>query len=184
LDDDYRAFVYKFTAGLEYTEKKVRNLDKLFVLMLAYYRSIPAAVTIAFGQNGDLVGGSASGNVESIHAKRKAMNTFFCDTQRPFQFSGRSNEDVVAYTSGGHRGEIYLTIFSVCIIQNRTQSNPGGMTELYMDQGTYVKSFYTVMYCPSFVRINMMGYIHRRIHHKILWENAVPKILSESCRKI
>lgn len=43
------------------------------------------------------------------------------------------------------------------------------MTELYLDAGTYVKSFYTVMYCPSCVVVSAMGTAHRRLHHHIKW---------------
>ena len=39
------------------------------------------------------------------------------------------------------------------------------------------KSFYTVMMCPSFVSIRMMGRTDRRMHHYVSWEHAVPKIL-------
>ena len=49
------------------------------------------------------------------------------------------------------------------------------MTELYLDAGTYVKSFYTVMYCPSCVVVSAMGTAH--------WRYAVPKILRESVKK-
>lgn len=57
------------------------------------------------------------------------------------------------------------------------------MTEVYLNQGTYVKSFYTVMLNPSAVKINLMGNKDKRLHHKILWKNAVPKILSENYKK-
>ena len=57
------------------------------------------------------------------------------------------------------------------------------MTELYLDAGMYVKSFYTVMYCPSCVVVSAMGTAHRRLHHHIKWRYAVPKILRESVKK-
>jgi hypothetical protein len=67
-----------------------------------------------------------------------------------------------------------------------TQSSAGGMTELYLDGGTYIKTFYSVMYAPSCVKIGMMGdprSPHYRIHHKINWLNTAPKILRESCKR-
>ena len=45
------------------------------------------------------------------------------------------------------------------------------------------ESFYTVMYAPSCVQVGDMGRMNKRLHHKINWDNAVPKILSESYRK-
>jgi hypothetical protein len=111
------------------------------------------------------------------------MNTFICSTDRPFQFFGRINEDVNTYTNLGNRGGLFFTVINVAIIQKQTQSNSGGMTDLYLDSGTYVKSFYSVMYTPSAVKIADMGHTHRRLHHKINWSSAVPVILSEAHRK-
>jgi hypothetical protein len=53
------------------------------------------------------------------------------------------------------------------------------MTEAYLDSGTYVKSFYTVMVAPSCTSIRIMGPIHKRLHHKINWRTAVPLIIPE-----
>lgn len=41
--------------------------------------------------------------------------------------------------------------------QMQTQKNAGGMTETYLESGTYLKSFYSVMYAPSCVKLNTMG---------------------------
>ncbi len=73
--------------------------------------------------------------------KRKAMNSFICSVDRPFSFMGRINEDVNTYTNLGRCGELFMTIGAVQLGQKQTQKNSGGMTELYLDSGTYVKSF-------------------------------------------
>ncbi len=182
LDDDYTGFYYKFTADLKYRECRVKNnLDQLFKIMLDYYKKIDA-LTIAFAQNGDFIGGKNSYVASKIWLKRKAMNTFFCSTDRPFEFVGRVNEDVNTYTSLGHRGGLMFTIFNADIIQESTQASSGGMTELYLNEGTYIKSFYTVMYAPSCTKISVMGYRQKRIHHRIYWDNAVPCIIDEKYR--
>ena len=111
------------------------------------------------------------------------MNTFFCSVNRPFVFFGRINEDVNTYVKSGNRGGLFLTFHNAGVIQSTTQHAGGGMTETYLDSGTYIKSFYTVMYQPSSVRIHEMGDRHKRIHHRINWHNTVPKILAEDCRK-
>jgi hypothetical protein len=66
---------------------------------------------------------------------------------------------------------------------NQTQQSKGGLTELYLDKGTYVKSFYPVMYAPSAVKKSMMGDKHMRIHHRVCWNNCVPLILNEKYKK-
>jgi hypothetical protein len=182
LDDDYTNFVYKFDENMAYKESRIFNLDSVFECMLKYYKSIDA-ITIAMAQNGDFIGGKNGSFAKNIKPRRKCMNTFFCSTESPFSFVGRINEDVNTYTSEGGRGKLLLTIPNVAIIQKQTQSNSGGMTDLYLDSGTYIKSFYSVMYSPSCVKVSEMGDKHKRLHHRVRWNNAVPVILDESVKK-
>ena len=112
------------------------------------------------------------------------MNTFICSTDRPFKFIGRINEDVNTYTLMSLQGNLFFTIPLLAIQQKMTQSNANGMTDLYLDYGTYVKSFYSVLYCPSSVKITEMGAEHRRIHHKVCWNNTAPVIVDKKYRKI
>lgn len=111
------------------------------------------------------------------------MNTFICDTERPFSFLGRINEDVNTYVGGGRRGELFMTIPSVQVNQKQTQSNAGGMTDLYLEAGTYVKSFYSVMTAPSCVTVGEIGSSHRRLHHSIDWPATAVQIVHERHRK-
>lgn len=53
----------------------------------------------------------------------------------------------------------------------------GGLTDAYLDSGTYVKSFYSVIAVPNCVKISAMGSKDLRIHHKVDWNKAVPKLL-------
>ena len=177
LDDDYTAFVYKFDADKEFKESRIKSLDANLKALLKFYTGT-TALSVAIAQNGDFIGGRKSGSAK-FKLKRKAMNTFICSTERPFKFFGRINEDVNTYTNLASRGGLFLTVPNVAIIQKQTQSNAGGMTELYLDSGTYVKSFYSVMYSPSSVDIMMMGEKHRRLHHRVKWKCAVPKIIDE-----
>jgi hypothetical protein len=111
------------------------------------------------------------------------MNTFFCKVDKPFQFVGRINEDVNTYITLGTRGLLLFTITQVYIDQDTTQSNEGGMTGVYLESGTYEKSFYTVMINPSCVTIKEMGSKYKRLHHCIDWEHCVPMIIRDEYRK-
>ena len=182
LDDDYTTFSYKFNANLEYRQKAIKNLDAIFDILLEYYKSINAK-SIAMAQNGDFVGGDHGGFSKAVMLKRKCMNTFICSTDRPFKFIGRINEDVNTYTRLGNVGDLFLTVNNIAINQKQTQSNRGGMTDLYLDSGTYVKSFYTVMYSPFCAKVAEMCSKNKRLHHRISWNNAVPKIIHESLKK-
>lgn len=183
LDDDYSFFGYTFDHELRYKQTLTHRLDEMFKIVLDYYKSIPA-LTIAIAQSGDLVGGQFSTTAEKLWLKRKAMNSFFCSIDRPFQFTGRINEDVNTYVTLGNRGHLIFTVLNARLTQKSTQENSGGMTELYIDNGTYLRSFYTVMQSPSCVKIHTVGYLHSRIHHLIDWKSATPVIISERWQKI
>lgn len=120
---------------------------------------------------------------EQVKVLRKAMNSFFIDTHKPFKFVGRINEDVNMYCDLGSRGKRVFQVTDVMINQESTQSADNGMTSLYLDYGTYLKSFYSVMIQPSFVKLAKMGVANYRIHHNVDWNCAVPKILSQKYKK-
>ena len=183
FDDDYDRFEYRFPVGDKLKTINVREFDQIVDLMIQLLDDTDA-LTCAFAQNGDFLGG-VQGDVTHNRMKRKAMNSFFCRTDKPFKFFGRINEDVNTYCTLGSRGELFFSVVDVALHQKTTQSNKGGMSDVYVDDGTYLKSFYTVMNCPSFVKIAAMGNTPetRRIHHRVSWETGVPKIISDKYRK-
>jgi hypothetical protein len=181
LDDDYTDFQYYFdsTGNFKY-QMLHRTCDDMFSALLDFYLST-TAVTVAMSQGGDFIGGA-----QDCRLRRKAMNVFFCSTDRPFQMFGRRNEDVNAYVVGSRMGILFFTVLQAKITQIQSQTNPGLITQAYLESGTYVKSFYTVMYAPSCVKIGLMGdnrVSERRIHHKINWNNCAPKILRDEHKK-
>jgi hypothetical protein len=187
LDDDYRQFRYTFNNDREYITKQIniKKLDGVIDAMLEFYIA-SGALTLAMSQGGDFIGGPGS-NVSKLHSQgkfsRKAMNAFFMSTDRPFKFMGRINEDVNAYIAIGHMGGLFITAPRIRLEQTQTQASSGGLTDIYLDLGTYVKSFYSVMYAPSCVKVTEMGVKNRRLHHMVRWKNAVPMIMSEEVKK-
>lgn len=186
LDDDYTTFEFSLDKNLNYTRKiKIKNLDVVFKSFVNYLAKSNIK-TIAFAQGGDFIGGKECNLIKKFNKgiiRRKAMNAFFFKTDNPIKFMGRINEDVNYYVTNGLKGDIIATHPMIRIEQLQTQSNTGGLTDIYLDMGTYVKSFYSVMYAPSCVKIHVMGVTDKRIHHRIKWNNAVPLILNESVKK-
>ena len=180
--DDYTSFDFRYTKELKYYTSPIKNLNKVFKIVLDYYKSIDA-LTIAFAQGGDFIGGGDSSSSQYIGMKRKAMNTFLCSTQRPFKFIGRMNEDITTYVNLGSKGKLFLTILNISITQRTTQQEKGGLTDVYLEYGTYVKSFFSVMYNPSSVKVSTFETKNNRIHHRVNWNNAVPKIIEEKHKK-
>ncbi len=182
LDDDYAQFRYKFDDTLNYAYHPMKNLDLILDIMIEFYES-SGCITLAMAQGGDFIGGGASRYGKSITLFRKSMNSFLCSTKRPFQFQGQLNDDVNTYTGGSRKGQLFFTTNMIALEQAATQQNSGGLTELYLDMGTYVKSFYTVMFEPSCCKVTDFGPKDRRLHHRLDWDRIAPKILREDHRR-
>jgi len=186
LDDDYTAgFRLRWNGQGEYGATKAMQIEPILAAMVDFMEASPAITSVALSQGGDHMGGRL-GSFPCL--TRKAMNSFICTLDRPFRFHGRINEDVSTYTMLGRRGVLFFTVLQAMLNQLQTQSNAGGMTELYLDSGTYVKSFYSVMHSPTCVTIGEIGDPRwpqplYRIHHHVNWGRCVPKILDARWRK-
>jgi hypothetical protein len=182
LDDDYTGFEYRIYDEENQKPTRVFSLDNVFAALLIFYKQTKFS-TISIAQGGDFIGGKNNRMAKKPTLFRKCMNSFICSTDRPFQFVGRINEDVNTYVYKQSIGLLMGTIPFVALIQKTTQKNKGGMTDLYLDSGTYVKSFYTVIFSPSSCKVAPMGDKHMRLHHEINWNCAVPKLIRESVKK-
>jgi hypothetical protein len=181
LDDDYDAFSSRIEKNGTLSQVYVKKMNAIINEMLDFLET-SGATCIAFAQNGDFIGGLGSTMYrERVH--RKIMNAFFCKTDRPFHFLGRMNDDVNTYLLEGSRGTLFMTVADCSLRQTVTQKTGGGLTEMYQENGTYVKSFFSVITNPSCVKVGEMGQFHKRMHHSVSWENAVPKIIREDWRK-
>lgn len=185
LDDDYVKFDYRTNKNNNYPNDHFKinsTFDYIITLLLDFYKSTNT-LSIAIAQGGDFIGGSESDMALKMPLKRKCMNSFICSTERPFKFVGAMNEDVNTYTTLGSRGNLFFTIPFISLTQKETQSQEGGISDMYLKYGTFCKSFTTVMNMPSSVKVTMMNTSHKRLHHKISWNNTVPKIISEDLKK-
>lgn len=182
LDDDYTGFDFRTGFDNIYNFKSIRNLDKIFEIF-SDFLSNTVTQSIAFSQGGDFIGGKEGTFGKKIMLDRKVMNSFFCKTDRPFQFYGLINEDVNMYVLDSSRGKVCFTSSEICLNQVQTQASDGGLTTIYLELGTYVKSFYSVIYHPSSVTVQEMTTKHKRLHHRIAKDNTYPKILKEELKK-
>jgi len=182
LDDDYTGFHLRFSSNGAYCSPSVRSTMDCIIDAMVDMLDVSGATSVAMSQGGDHIGGESNQNT----MRRKAMNAFFCRADRRFMFRGILNDDVNTYVSLGSVGGLFLTPLAIMLVQAQTQAQTGGLTDIYLDSGTYVKSFYTVMVQPSSVKIGEMGDPRSdgyRIHHKIDWPKTVPMILSPEHRK-
>lgn len=183
LDDDYDIFSQRiFYDNEKLMMKKILDYDKLFDVHLEFLKNTPCR-TITMSQHGDYIGGVGNGNA-ARGFQRKVMNSFFCDIENPFIFDGTINEDVNYYTQSGRLGILNFNLFGFALNQESTQQSSGGMTESYLAGGTYLKSFYSVMYSPSCVKVGMISHgVNARMHHKVNGKFTYAKILDEKYSK-
>lgn len=182
LDDDYTCFNFRSNDQDHYQYAQIKSLDNMFEIFVDFLHNTPTK-SVAFAQGGDFIGGKEGGFGKKIMLNRKCMNSFFCKTAAPFSFPGMINEDVNMYTTLGSRGDLFFTSSMVSLQQTTTQQNEGGLTTIYLDSGTYVKSFYSVMCHPSGTRVYEMSTTNRRLHHRIKKGLTYPKIISEDYKK-
>ena len=182
LDDDYISLPYRYAEGDILYRSHKANLDDVFEAHIEFMETNPNIYSVAFAQAGDLIGGTGSRLVQTKY-RRKCMNSWICKTDRVIQFNGTMNDDTNSFTLGGFRGQLFFTFPFVMVDQPETQQVEGGMTDMYLGSGTYQKSFYTVLQCPSFVKVGMMGDRHYRMHHQIDHTCAYPMIISDRYKK-
>lgn len=184
LEDDTMNFVHRYVEDGKLKSINCKWFDDIVEAVLTWLDSAPSIDVVAFFQAGDLLGGWDR-KLWKSRIIRKAMQTFFFRVDNPIYFTGRFNDDVNMYIQQGKLGKTILSIRDIVLITAETQKFSGGITEMYEKYGTYVKSFYSVMLRPDCVRIHgMCGfYGNNRIHHRIDWETAVPKIISGDFKK-
>lgn len=187
LDDDYIDFRYAFNSKLKYITKNITmyRLDDVLPLLIEFLDTTPTKC-IAFSQGGDFIGGDGSmvaKNTMKGAMTRKIMNSFLFKTDEPIEFVGRMNDDVNTYVTLGSRGDLLFTLGQLRLEQEQTQKNKGGLTEMYLEMGTYKKSFYTVMMQPSSVIIKEMGVTNKRLHHTVKTKYTYPMIMSQKHKK-
>lgn len=182
-DDDYTAFQYRVTSDGGYYGKTAKNIDNVFSAYVEFMKE-SGVDTICFAQGGDYIGGAENQKVvDGFKTSRKMMNLYFFDVDKPLEFKGTINEDLTSSVTEGSIGRVILTTYLNSITQKETQSNAGGLTEIYLELGTYVKSFYSVIAAPSCIKVAAMGATSMRLHHSVTWKNAVPKIIRDIYKK-
>ena len=183
-DDDYTSYGFRIDEKQCYrTNLQIKNMDKVFSAYLEFL--IESNIdTVCFAQDGDYIGGFNNPKISGGYKPlRKMMNLYFFHSDKPIEFKGTINEDLTSSVTEGSKGAKIITCMLTSLVQKETQSNAGGLTDIYLELGTYVKSFYSVIAAPSCVKVAPMGPSSLRLHHEVTWKNAVPKIIRQEQKK-
>lgn len=181
LDDDFRGLQYRFVANGNIRSRKSKNIDNIFFSLVNYMDDCPQITWLSFSLSNYFLGGIDNKNWH-LQMIPKTMGSFLMRAEHPIKFSMRMNDDITTCAIEHHRGNLAYTIMCLQIDTPETQSQEGGMTDIYKDNGTYRKSFYSVMVGPSFAKIARESLSHR-IHHEIKFINCTPLLISDKWKK-
>lgn len=88
----------------------------------------------------------------------------------------RLNDDLINAVNVWRTGRSELSVKCLAMNMPPTQSEGGGLTDIYQDEGTVRKTAYAVMAAPGQVKlVDRFG----RYHHSADWRHIVPKIVSD-----
>ena len=149
VDDDYGSFRYRAEVDNKLRGFVIKSMDSVINAMYDFL-DVTGAVTVAPAQGGDYIGG-LGGVIWRTRIRRKAMNMFFCRTDRPFQFYGRLNEDTTAYTYLGQQGKLFIQVADWKLDQGITQANAGGAYGC-ISRAWYIREVFLFRTVFAFVR--------------------------------
>lgn len=93
---------------------------------------------------------------------------------------GRMNDDIINAVNIWRRGGYEMSLRYLHVKFANTQSEAGGMTDLYQSDGTARKTAYGILAAPSAVKL---VYRFGRYHHNTSWVKLRPKLLEEKWRR-
>ena len=153
LDDDVHGFTYRFAQGKVLRALHCSHLDEVFSGMVEYMKETPIT-SLSFALSAYNMGG-VDGSIKD-GMTRKTMTTFLMRADDVQYFHMRMNDDITTSLINGMRGKLYYSYLPIEVEVDKTQVKAGGMTDIYQKNGTYRKSFYSVMCCPSCVKVSAM----------------------------
>lgn len=179
LDDDYTHFQRTiFKNGEVFKNKKLndgKTLEKYLYLIAQF----------GFNTNMPNVGFSLT-TIESVpenwaKMKRRVFNAhnMINDPAIRTEWRSRINDDIVNAIETWRRGYPEYSVHFLQLYTKATQTEKGGLTEMYKADGTVRKTAYAIMFCPANVKLVInLG----RYHHKVDWRGLTPKLISEKWR--
>lgn len=185
LDDDYRQFSIRYIKKNSLKSLTIRKLDDIFQIFVDFMHNTPKADCIALWQWWDYIWWARNRFFLDwyVSIKRKIMNAYINRVSTPYYFYGRMNEDTTCYTQNWKIWKVFLTHPKISVVQPMTQTNSWWLTEMYLEQWTYQKTFYSLIWNPSSIKVSIMWRKNDRIHHNVVRRNAVPVIMREAHKK-
>lgn len=97
------------------------------------------------------------------------------------EWKGRMNDDLINAITVYQNGMCEYSFKFLCMEFPQTQSEAGGNTDIYKEDGTVRKTAYAVMADPLNVKLVVK---FGRYHHEVNWSSVCPKLIHEKYAKI
>lgn len=177
-DDDISNLSYRIPHDGKLKGFNVKNADRLFSDMVEFAERNNISV-FGFSQAGAYVGGMNSKKYQQ-GCQRNISQMMMYNSDDRVTIRGLFNEDLHLSIDVGLQGKIGLATMLVCITSPERMTNKGGLHDLYKENNTYVRDFYSKIAHPSVVNfVEKNGEWHIRINHKAF----APMILSGRYKK-
>lgn len=177
LDDDYPAFV-------KYSTKERKNIRITDGKILQFEMGKIAL----FGYEADLqnVGYQPTSNTfpdQAFLFSKRVFNAHNMpsDPEKFVRWRGRMNDDTVNAIDVLKNGGFEISFNYLGMGTVKTQTEQGGNTDLYQDNGTVMKTAYAVLASPLSVSLVIK---FRRFHHQNNWRYVSPKLIRDTYAKI
>lgn len=93
---------------------------------------------------------------------------------------GRMNDDTINAINCWRKGGYEMSIRAMNMTMPSTQSEQGGLSEMYIADGTVRKSAYPVLVAPNAAKLTIK---FGRYHHRVDWSKLRPKLIREEWSK-
>lgn len=171
FDDDYNCF-YWYNI---YTKKWIKMTGEFMynkLLMLAQLADEACLFNIGIALAAD----AHPSSVLKLGRRVFNMHNLSNEDGMFTPWRSRMNEDLINAIETFKRGKNEYFVKSYMVTMAPTQKLSGGMTDIYLNEGTIRKSAYAILYDPHNVKLVIK---HGRYHHAVNWRNVVPKLLNE-----
>jgi hypothetical protein len=176
FDDDYRQFVKFSPKKFGYKAATPEDLEEaLYQIALFGFKSdLPNA---GFAIRSETFPNNA------LTTSKRVFNAHNMPTDpAKFQFwRGWMNDDLINALEVYQKGRREYSFKFLGLEMLPTQSEKGGLTDIYQEIGTVRKTSYAILIAPNAVRLVIK---FGRYHHHVYWDRVSPKLINEKYAKV
>lgn len=176
FDDDYSGFMY--TDFKEVKNKTIKDGKILLEKMhqIAEFADKCDLKNCGFGLSSSSFPTSAG----KFQRRVFNMHNMPSNPDKFVKWCGRMSDDLVNVLEVYKQGGIEYSFNWLACTTNETQTEDGGLTEMYKKDGTVRKTAYAILHSPQYVELCIK---FGRYHHTVSWKDVSPKLIHEKWRK-